>query len=210
MDFSEYQLKAGETAVYPNIGNNLAYPTLGLCGEAGEVAEKVKKMYRDDGGFLTAERAEALEKEIGQDGPREAVWKRGQQMTEKVIVSGIVSSDKEDKFETGAVRDVQENKGRLDLLPVDAIIALSQHFENGAKRYAARNWEKGIPLSIYLNSALRHTLKLLRGDTDEDHMSAAAWNILCYGQTKTWIEQGILPESLDDLPKRQIVKKKID
>lgn len=65
MNFNEYQIKARETAVYPNIGNCLYYPALGLSGESGEVAEKVKKMYRDDGGILTEERKLAIKKELG-------------------------------------------------------------------------------------------------------------------------------------------------
>ena len=50
MLLSAYQARSRATAVYPGAGDNLLYPTLGLCGEAGEVAEKVKKMVRDDGG----------------------------------------------------------------------------------------------------------------------------------------------------------------
>ena len=48
MTFEEYQIKARSTAIYPNIGNNYIYPTLGLVGEAGEVAEKIKKIIRDN------------------------------------------------------------------------------------------------------------------------------------------------------------------
>lgn len=47
MTFTDYQREAAATAMYPDIGQNLAYPTLGLCGEAGEVAEKIKKYMRD-------------------------------------------------------------------------------------------------------------------------------------------------------------------
>lgn len=46
--FEEYQEKARSTAVYPDKGNNLVYPTLGLMGEAGEFSEKVKKLIRGD------------------------------------------------------------------------------------------------------------------------------------------------------------------
>ena len=65
MDFNEYQKLARRTAVYPNIDTNLVYPVLGLCGESGELAEKVKKMMRDDNGQLTDERREAMIKEAG-------------------------------------------------------------------------------------------------------------------------------------------------
>jgi len=65
MDFREYQEKARETAVYPNIGDNFIYPTLGLCGESGEIAEKIKKIIRDDSGRITKEKKELLVKELG-------------------------------------------------------------------------------------------------------------------------------------------------
>jgi NTP pyrophosphatase (non-canonical NTP hydrolase) len=65
MLLSDYQAASRRTAVYPGAGDNLLYPTLGLCGESGEVAEKVKKMVRDDGGVLTDERRAALAKELG-------------------------------------------------------------------------------------------------------------------------------------------------
>jgi len=65
MNLSDYQQRARVTAVYPGAGDNLLYPTLGLCGEAGEVAEKVKKMVRDDGGVLSNDRRDALAKELG-------------------------------------------------------------------------------------------------------------------------------------------------
>ncbi len=47
MDFNEYQKQSRVTATYPNIGDNVPYITLGLVGESGEVAEKVKKLIRD-------------------------------------------------------------------------------------------------------------------------------------------------------------------
>ena len=65
MDFSEYQALSRRTATYPRAGDDMTYPALGLCGEAGEVAEKVKKTIRDDGGVLTDERREALARELG-------------------------------------------------------------------------------------------------------------------------------------------------
>jgi NTP pyrophosphatase (non-canonical NTP hydrolase) len=50
---NDYQTAALRTAIYPDRGNNLIYPALGICGEAGEVAEKVKKLIRDKEGVLT-------------------------------------------------------------------------------------------------------------------------------------------------------------
>ena len=103
-------------------------------------------------------------------------------------------------FNDGAVRDAQDGKGRMDLLPVNAVFELAKVFEAGAKKYAARNWEKGIPLSRYLDSGLRHGMKVLRGDTDEPHAAMAAWNFLCYLETLKRIEDGTLPKELNDLP----------
>lgn len=65
MDFKGYQEKAATTAIYPNRGKNLNYTTLGLCGEAGEFADKVKKVMRDFNGVITVEMREALKKELG-------------------------------------------------------------------------------------------------------------------------------------------------
>jgi NTP pyrophosphatase (non-canonical NTP hydrolase) len=59
MDFKTYQERAGTTAMYPSRGKSLCYPALGLAGEAGEVAEKVKKLVRGDGD-LYAQPDEAL------------------------------------------------------------------------------------------------------------------------------------------------------
>ena len=63
--FREYQKQAAVTAEYPNRGDNIYYTTLGLCGEAGEFADKVKKIMRDHGGVITDEMRLALKKELG-------------------------------------------------------------------------------------------------------------------------------------------------
>ena len=65
MDFKTYQKQARLTAQYPNLGSNNIYPTLGLVGEAGEVAEKVKKIIRDKGGILDNESKISIKKELG-------------------------------------------------------------------------------------------------------------------------------------------------
>lgn len=89
----------------------------------------------------------------------------------------------------------------MDLLPVSAIIEVSKIFEEGAKKYDARNWEKGIPMSRFLDSGIRHAMKWLRGDRDEPHLAQACWNFLCGLDTLKRIEDGRLPAELDDLPK---------
>ena len=64
MDFNTYQQQAATTAVYPESAKYV-YPTLGLCGEAGEVAEKIKKVIRDNGGVFTEEKKKEIIKEVG-------------------------------------------------------------------------------------------------------------------------------------------------
>ena len=81
------------------------------------------------------------------------------------------------QFDTGAVRDMQEGKGRCDLLPACAILRKAKHFEAGAIKYGDRNWERGIPINSFIDSALRHLFKYLDGQTDEDHLCAASWNL---------------------------------
>lgn len=80
-------------------------------------------------------------------------------------------------FETGAVRDMQEGKGRYDLIPPEMLRRLARHYENGAKKYSDRNWEKGIPISSLTDSAIRHLMCFLLGLNDEDHLAAVIWNI---------------------------------
>ncbi len=65
MQFSEYEKMIVETAVYPDKGKNFVYPTLGLVGEAGEVAEKIKKVLREESGVVTDEKKEEIKKELG-------------------------------------------------------------------------------------------------------------------------------------------------
>ena len=76
------------------------------------------------------------------------------------------------------VRDMHDGKGRMDLLPWAAIIEVSKHCEAGAKKYGEHNVDKGIPTSSLCDSAARHLAKYLDGQTDENHLVAAAWNLL--------------------------------
>ena len=65
MDFDNYQIEARKTAIYPDKDKNFIYPTLGLVGESGEVAEKIKKILRDKNGIFDYESKLALKKELG-------------------------------------------------------------------------------------------------------------------------------------------------
>jgi len=65
MHFDEYMKEAEVTAVYPNKGDNWFYPILGLVGETGEIAEKLKKVIRDNNGVIDEDRRNMLKKELG-------------------------------------------------------------------------------------------------------------------------------------------------
>lgn len=58
-------------------------------------------------------------------------------------------------------------------------LEVAKHFEEGAKKYGENNWQKGIPVNCYIDSAVRHYLKWLRGDKDEHHERAFVWNLIC-------------------------------
>ncbi len=65
MKFKDYQERAQDTAHYPNVGENYMYVALGLAGEAGEIANKIKKIERDFGGVITDEVREMVQAELG-------------------------------------------------------------------------------------------------------------------------------------------------
>lgn len=111
----------------------------------------------------------------------------------------LQDSGERQTFPTGAQRDSETGKGRFDLLSPytrqrDAIL-----MEKGAAKYDARNWEKGMPFSRFLDSALRHLNKYQLGLTDEDHLAAARWNIGCIMHL-----EATRPE-LNDLPKYESI-----
>lgn len=90
----------------------------------------------------------------------------------------IKDSGERTEFETGAVRDMHTGKGRMDLLPWRAIMAVSKHAENGALKYGEHNVDKGIPVHSLFDSGVRHAAKWWLGIDDEDHLLAACWNFL--------------------------------
>lgn len=109
----------------------------------------------------------------------------------------IKDSGERTEFSTGAVRDMSEGKGDMVSIPWEAVLRLSRHYENGAKKYSRWNYRKGINLSSYIDSACRHLAKYQCGCDDEDHLAAAAFNIL-----GAMLVEEIQPE-LIDLPLRE-------
>lgn len=112
----------------------------------------------------------------------------------------VQDSGERQAFETGSVRDTREGKGRYDLLPPYPMFRLARHYENGAKKYGDRNWEKGQPVTRYYDSAMRHLFKYMEGSRDEDHLAAAAWNIIGIIHTEEMVRRGKLPKELVDWP----------
>lgn len=111
----------------------------------------------------------------------------------------LPDSGERSEFSTGAVRDAMQGKGTPSLIPIAALRAVSKRFEDGATKYGRNNWKKGIPLSRYVDSLYRHLWQVMEGDQSEDHGGAVIWNAMCLVQTKAWIEEGKLPEELNDL-----------
>lgn len=99
MELNEYQDLASRTAGYPEIGGQrLAYPAMGLAGEAGELMNKVKKIWRDQGGELTEEVREDLVNELG-----DVLWYVSQ-----------LARELEADLETVGRRNVEKLSGRAD------------------------------------------------------------------------------------------------
>ena len=110
--------------------------------------------------------------------------------------SNMHDSGKRQEFSTGAVRDTAEGKGRFDLLSPAALFRWARWMEIGAKKYDDRNWEKGIPVSRCVDSAMRHLVKYLAGHDDEDHLAAVMFNVAAIMHFEEH-----MPE-MQDLPKR--------
>jgi NTP pyrophosphatase (non-canonical NTP hydrolase) len=93
MDFTTYQTKSRKTARYPSIGHPLIYPTLGLTNEAGEVAGKIKKIFRDNNGLIGEAERLALKGELG-----DVLWYLAQVCTELDLSMDEVAEHNIDKL----------------------------------------------------------------------------------------------------------------
>lgn len=106
MTFNEYQKEAQKTAIYPNVGNNFVYPVLGLCGETGEVAEKFKKLFRDNGGILDESKKQEIKKELG-----DVLWNIAQISTEMGMSFDDVASFNVEKLRSRQERTALHGDG---------------------------------------------------------------------------------------------------
>lgn len=91
----------------------------------------------------------------------------------------LKDSGERSKYLTGAMRDSRFSKGRFDLISPIALIRIARVYEKGARKYTDRNWEKGLPFSRFIDSALRHIIQfMMGGEEDEDHLAQACWNLM--------------------------------
>ena len=118
------------------------------------------------------------------------------------VESKPLSNQAEKKtYDTGAKKDVNANRGRYDLISSIFLERLAIHLEKGAKKYEARNWEKGIPLKRLFVSTIRHAYQWISGQTDEDHLAAVACNLMFLIHTEQLIKDGALSKDLlNELP----------
>ncbi len=106
MNLNEYQKKSKKTALYPRQGSNLVYPTLGLIGEAGEIANKVKKIERDNEGVLSDEKRKEIQAELG-----DVLWYVAQLATELNISLDEIAIENIDKLYSRLERGVIKGSG---------------------------------------------------------------------------------------------------
>lgn len=99
LTFDHYQKLSRRTAIYPDIGKNFVYPTLGIADEAGEVTGKIKKAIRDDGGIITKEKRIEVSKELG-----DVLWYLAQLATELKLSLSEIALENLEKLKSRAKR----------------------------------------------------------------------------------------------------------
>jgi len=119
----------------------------------------------------------------------------------------VHDSGKREQFKGGTVRDTAEGKPRPDLASPFAEKRIGEWFRLGAEKYAARNWETGMPISRVWASLRRHVLDWQSGDRSEDHLAAIAWNAEAIMHYEEMIVRGRLPEELADMPDYKVAEK---
>lgn len=101
-------------------------------------------------------------------------------------------------FSTGAIREVKKGKGNPTTMLCGfphILTELHKHMDNPL----GRNWEKGMPMSSFVNGAFRHFLEEVSGNGDDKSLVSCIWNLMCYAETKHRIQNGTLPAELDDV-----------
>ena len=106
MDFNYYQNRARETAIYPGMGSEFTYPALGLVGEAGEIANKLKKVIRDESGVLSDDVRKSVSDELG-----DVLWYVAQLATEMGTDLNSIAQRNVDKLASRRDRGVIAGSG---------------------------------------------------------------------------------------------------
>ena len=126
----------------------------------------------------------------------------------------VKDSGNRERFATGAVRDTANDKPRPDLISPFFMMRLGEHLRKGANKYTEWNWAKGIPSSRCFASCMRHMMQYAMGKRDEDHLSAAAFNIMAIIHNEetdgkaALVETGTISSerTLNDMPKFKEMK----
>jgi hypothetical protein len=117
----------------------------------------------------------------------------------------VKDSGERQQYESGAVRDTSVNKPRPDLISPFFMERMGEHLRKGAIKYAEWNWAKGIPSSRCYESAMRHLMQFAQGKVDEDHLAAAAFNIMVIIHNQEVQQRGAVmvkgERGLCDMPK---------
>lgn len=116
--------------------------------------------------------------------------------TERIIE---LTGNKLTPIENNPVNLTPQAKDSYDLIPNEFLDHLQALLERGAEKYSAHNWRKGIPVSEYYNSLMRHLHQWRLGDTSEHHLSAVAFNVMGIMMTEIDVQNGVLPEKLADM-----------
>lgn len=106
LGLDEYQERSRSTALYRGVGSNPYYPTLGLAGEAGEIANKVKKIMRDDNDVITEQKREEIRGELG-----DVLWYTAQIATEFNLSLAAIAQANLDKLASRKARGVLGGSG---------------------------------------------------------------------------------------------------
>lgn len=91
----------------------------------------------------------------------------------------LKTSGQQRQFNSGSVRDSEEGKAAMELLPFDLLMRVAVWYKMGADKYGVDNWRLGQPQRKVVGSLLRHLTKYMMGQDDEDHLAAVVWNALC-------------------------------
>ena len=114
--------------------------------------------------------------------------------------SVIDTGNEREESPTGAQREINDTSGRFDLIPPTMMRRLAQHYQNGANKYAERNWEKGLSVTRCIDSTLRHINKWREGYREEDHLVAAIWNLTVIVHQEELLARGLCSDELFDHP----------